>query len=149
MRNFNARAGVDIRETISDGMDTLRYSIAAAIDAAVRAGGEVIRQRAYENANVSPGILGNGVDGSHMRDNYKVEVLHQEHGSQAKIGIDLSIIPYAPHQEFGPHGNAPLRRAIDETRSEVHAKMRDVFRETLGPGESVRFGTAVRFRRFA
>lgn len=147
MRNFYGRAGVEVRDTLSDGLESLSARVRMLARDAAMEGGHIIRVRAYENANVSAGVMGYGVHGEHMRDEIKVTLVDYPTSVSAKVGIDLSIIPYAPHQEFGPHGNAFMSRAVDETRQEVHQRMGEVMAEGLRGSLVAR--TAVRFRRFA
>lgn len=148
MAGFFGRAGIELRDTLTANLEALPARIRAAAEAAVLAGGEVIRAAAYDNANVSPGVVGNGVGGEHMRDEIKVVMGERTHEIFAFIRIDMSIIPYAAHQEFGDRGNGFMRRAVDENRQEVHAVMGEVMKAALG-GESVPLSTLVRFRRIA
>lgn len=146
MAGFYGRTGIEFKDTLTDGLAQLALKVGPAAEAAVAEAGELIRGLAYINANVSPGILGNGAGGEHMRDEIKVEVRRMDNGVSARIGIDMSIIPYAAHQEFGPHGNRFLSRAIDEGRQEAHQIMRMVFSASIKDGK---FSTQVRMRNIA
>lgn len=147
MAGFYGRTGVDFTNTLTPGLESLALQVRPAAIEAATAGAEIIRQRAYENANVSAGVAGHGVGGAHMRDEIRVEVREAEFTISARIAIDMRIIPYAAHQEFGPHGNAFMRRAIDETRDDVHAVIKSTFTASLGA--KGKFKTAVRFRSIA
>lgn len=145
MAGFFGRTGV----TITDNTGVVLPLFAAAAERAAMEGGEIVRADAYERANVSPGVAGNGVGGAHMRDEIKVSPINPREGGTeitVRIGIDMAIIPYAHHQEFGSRGKPFLRPAIDENREAVRQRMREVMREELG---GARVGTLVRFRRFA
>lgn len=144
MANFYGRAGITLSGDLAENLKDLSSSVRAAAIAAALAGGEVIRARAYDNANVSKGESGHGINGEHMRDEIHVSMRENRDEISAIVGIDLAIIPYAPHQEFGPHGNAFMRRAIDETREEVHETVRSTFTAAMGANGKIK--TAVRFR---
>jgi hypothetical protein len=147
MAGFYGRTGIELEGDLITNLETLAAKVRPAALAAVQEGAEIIRAAAYNNANVSPGFIGNGVNGEHMRDEIKVVPYEYPTSVSARIQIDMSIIPYAAHQEFGPHGNAFLRRAIDESRSDVYDRIRTVFSAAIGADG--KFRTAVRIRRFA
>lgn len=144
MAGFYGRTGVDFTNTLTEGLEAFAANLRPAAIEAAGAGAEIIRQRSYENANVSSGVSGHGVNGEHMRDEIRVEIREYPLTVSARIAIDMGIIPYAVHQEFGPHGNGFMRRAIDETRDEVHDAIKVTFVTSLGANAKVR--TAVRFR---
>lgn len=145
MPNFYGRMGIQFTDTMSAVFDELADATLAICTEAVLEAGEIIRAAAFEKANVSKGVRGHGRDGEHMRDEIKVTVYEYESGVSARIGIDLSVIPYAPHQEFGPRGKPFLRPAIDENREACHEKMREVLADGLIHGAR----TKVRFRSYA
>lgn len=147
MANFYGRTGIEVKGDLVERLQDLASGVRDAASAAVAAGGEVIRKQAYDYANVSPGVEGHGVGGAHMRDEIKVDLYQYETGVSARIWIDMGIIPYAAHQEFGPHGNAFMRRAIDDTRDQVHESIRSTFSAAIGEGG--KYSTKVRFRRYA
>lgn len=147
MANFYGRTGIDIANTLSDNLEHLAFSVRAAAIQAVLAGAEVIREQAYINANVSNGINGHGVNGEHMRDEIRITTTTVGTVISGRVQIDMSVIPYAAHQEFGPRGNAFMRRAFDERRDDAHRVMGEVFSARLGADGKVK--TQVRFRRFA
>ena len=146
-RSFYGRTGIDFRDTLSGGLSNLHPLIIEASRVAVAEGAEIVRQRAHDLANVSPRFIGHANDGRHMRDCIDITVLDQPNGVSARIGIDLSNVPYAVHQEFGPNGKPFLRPAIDESRNEVHQVMGQSLRDNMAGGFNL--GTLVRFRRFA
>lgn len=147
MANFYGRAGIDITNTLSESLEHLAFGVRAAAIQAVLAGAEIVRAQAYMNANVSQGISGHGINGEHMRDEIRISTQTVGNVISGRVQIDMGIIPYAAHQEFGPHGNAFMRRAFDEKRDEAHAVMGSVFSASLGLDGKVR--TQVRFRRYA
>lgn len=147
MPSFYGRTGIDITNTLSENLEHLASRVRGVAIEAVLAGAEPIKQAAYDNANVSRGILGHGVNGEHMRDEIKVTVTESGNVISGRVQIDMGIIPYAAHQEFGPRGNAFMRRAFDEKRDEAHKIMGSVFSAALGSDGKVR--TQVRFRRYA
>ena len=146
-RSFYTRVGVEIRDDLSGRLEMLKGPIREASKLALEAAGEVIRQRAYELANVSPGILGHGLNGAHMRDEIRVQVKETDQGAVGRVGIDLAVIPYAPHQEFGPNGKPFLRPATDETREEVRQIMRDIIATQVMEGFKI--GTSIKKRNIA
>lgn len=139
---FYGRTGVDIKNTIPDGVAKLKAVLARRIEAAVKEGGALIAERAYDKANVSAGP-GHALDGGHMRDHIEVHVRKTETTVEARIGIDMSLVPYAHHQEFGPRGKPFLRPAMDESRAEVHDIMQSAMDGTLAEDSS----SFVRFNR--
>ena len=146
-RSFYGRVGVDVEDSLSEGLDVLESVIRAAAAKAVLKAAEPIRQRAHDLANVSNREVGHARDGRHMRDCIDITVTETASGASARIGIDIGNVPYAAHQEFGPHGKPFLRPAIDEGRSEAHGAMAASLREDIGEALAAR--TAVRFRKFA
>ncbi len=73
MAGFYGRTSIDVRDTLSTGL--LGAGVAArelAIQACTQAAA-IIAERAYQNANVSPGVLGHGIHGEHMRDEIRLE----------------------------------------------------------------------------
>jgi Bacteriophage protein of unknown function (DUF646). len=147
MAGFYGRTGIEFTDTLTANLERLEAVIRPLAIEAVTEGAELIRAQAYLNANVSPGIRGNGVNGEHMRDEIKVEVREKPNGVDARIAIDMDIIPYAAHQEFGARGNAFLSRAVDSMRDAAHERMRTVF--SAGLDSNGKFKSAVRFRRYA
>lgn len=119
--SFYGRSGIDFRNTVPEGVERLKGRLRAAMVQAVEEAGELVRSRAYDNANVKTG---------HMRENIEVHVVESNSIVEARVGVDLSVVPYAHHQEFGPHGNAFLRRAFDESRAECHDIMRSALDDT-------------------
>lgn len=143
-RGFYGRVG--ITDTLTSNLDLLPDLILEAAKNAVLAGGEIVRQRAWELANVSKGDVGHAKDGRHMRDCIEVNLVDKPGlVANARIEIDPDNVPYAVHQEFGPNGKPFIRPAIDETRGEVHEAMREVLAESAATG----FKTQVRFRGVA
>lgn len=131
---FYGRSGIDFRNTIPDGVERLKGKLRANMIRAVEEAGELVRSRAYDNANVKTG---------HMRENIETHVVEHNGIVEARVGVDLAVVPYAHHQEFGPHGNAFLRRAFDESRAECHEIMRSALDDTAIEDSS----TLVRFVR--
>jgi hypothetical protein len=142
-RSFSGRSGIDITNTIGEGSKRLQAEMRKRVLLAVSAGAGLIQHHAASNANVSPHAVGHAKDGRHMRDCIDVEVKELPMVVEAKISIDLLNVPYAVHQEFGPHGNAFMRRAVDETRPEVHGIMQSAIDGTLAEDSP----TFVRFRK--
>jgi HK97 gp10 family phage protein len=128
---FFTRIGVGVTDTLGPGLEAFAALIRQQAMYAVMEAGEHIRALAWGYANVSPGIVGNATDGSHMRDNINVTPFLTDNGAAARIGIDLSVVPYAHHQEFGPRGKPFMRPALDESRELVReimaARLREVF----------------------
>lgn len=148
MAGFYGRTGIEVRDTLTGGMERLRSYIQEAMYVSAMAGAEVVQGRAKELCPVSAGLRGNCTDGSHMVDHIDIEIYRQAQGVSARIGVfDTSICNYAPHVEFGMHGRPFLRPAVDETRDQAHQVMQQTFNEQLMEGFDVH--TAVRFRRFA
>lgn len=147
MAGFYGRTGIEFTNTLGEGLARVEAVIRPAAIAAVTAAAAPIILAAYDKANVSAGEKGHGVNGEHMRDEIKATVFEYENGVSARIGIDMSIIPYAAHQEFGVRGKPFLRPAIDENRDEAHRIMAAVMREHLADARNIR--TKVRFRAFA
>jgi HK97 gp10 family phage protein len=142
-RSFYGRTGLEFKDDLTGKLLKLKGEIRARAREAVLAAGDMIAQRAYDKANVSPRVIGHAVDGRHMRDCIEVIIIEDPHQVSAKIGIDISNVPYAPHQEFGSRGKPFLRPAIDESREEAHQIMRSVLIDGAEPR------SLVRFRRFA
>lgn len=140
---FYGRTGVDFRNTIPEGVEKLKAVLRKRIEQAVLEAGNVVAERAYDLANVSAGAAGHAADGSHMRDNIAVHIVKGATTVEARIGIDMSIVPYAHHQEFGPRGKPFLRPAMDESRSEVHDIMQGALDGTVAEDSS----SFVRFNR--
>lgn len=153
MRSFYGRTGISVQDVVEDKFSLLAHVVPIAAERAAIAGAEVIQERAFDLCPVSKGVIGNGTDGSHMRDNIRVELIPQAGDTaSARIFVPLSIHPYAPHQEFGANGTPFLRPAIDETRDEVKRTMAETFRAELQAGAGVvgvSTKQSVRFRRFA
>jgi hypothetical protein len=130
---FFTRIGVGYSDTLSPGLEAFGDMIRQQCMYAVMEAGEYIRSLAWGYANVSPGVIGNATDGSHMRDNINVTPFLTDSGAAAKIGIDLAIVPYAHHQEFGPRGKPFMRPALDESRDYIRelmaARLREVFED--------------------
>lgn len=147
MAGFYGRTGIEFKGNLATNLENLSKSIRSLAMEAVLEGGEIIRAAAYNNANVSPGVRGHGRDGEHMRDELKVTAIEYPAGVSARIGIDMAVIPYAAHQEFGPRGNAFLARAIDETRGDVRETMGAIIKAGLGADGKV--AIKVRFRKYA
>lgn len=143
MRSFYGRTGIEFRDEITENLVRLSKRVREEARNAVLMAAGIVQEKAHDYANVSPGETGNAVDGTHMRDNVEIGVIETPTAIEARIGIDLSIVPYAPHQEFGPHGNAFLRRAMDDSRDECHEIMQSVLIDGVEPH------TLVRFRRYA
>lgn len=146
MAGFYGRTGIEFTDTLTDGLANFASVVRPAAIQAVSAAAEAIRSKAYDYANVSPGVTGHGVGGQHMRDEIKVEVRETPTSVSARIAIDMSIIPYAAHQEFGERGNRFMTRAVDDTRQDAHDIMREHVRSVFG---ATKVKTAVRFRRIA
>lgn len=144
-RGFYGKTGVEFSNTLLQGTDELKARLRKRIETALLVGAEIVRERAYELANVSPGEVGNARDGRHMRDCIDIELRDDGTSITTKIGIDMSNVPYAAHQEFGARGKPFLRPAIDESRSEIRDLMQGVLDGTVAEDASV----MVRFRRFA
>lgn len=144
-RSFYGRTGVEFNSTLDEGIRRIKDRTRPRVVKAVLAAAELVRSRAYDLANVSPGVHGHAVDGRHMRDCIEVGLIQEPGQVSARIGIDMSNVPYAHHQEFGPNGKPFLRPAIDESRHEAHEIMREAFDDT----SAAEVSTAVRFRRFA
>ena len=132
---------VAVVDTLSEGLDQVSANAFYAAQDAVLAGGEIIKNRAHDLANVSPKEIGHARDGRHMRDCIEVALVDKP-GTlvSARIFIDSDNVPYAVHQEFGPNGKPFMRPAIDETREEVRSKMRELLAgELIGGKVQVRF----------
>ena len=147
MAGFYGRTGIEFKDTLTENLTRLSLLVRPMATEAVTEAAEIIRTRAFMYANVSPGVLGHGIHGEHMRDELKIDVRDTPTGVSARIQIDMGIIPYAAHQEFGPHGNRFLSRAIDESRAECHATIRQVF--SAGISANGQFSSQVRFRGIA
>lgn len=147
-RGFYGRTGVNVRDTLTSGLDELKGKVRQAAQEAALAMAAVVQARAIELCPISPG-KGHGADGSHMVEHIDVQ-LQDSSGStiSARVGVfRTDIINYAPHVEFGPNKRPFLRPAIDETRQEAHDVGRRVFLQSLTG--VVEFKTAVRFRGIA
>lgn len=142
-RSFYAKAGLEFRDEVTDELVKLRGVVRKQAMDAVLSYASIVIDRAWELANVSAGAVGHAVDGRHMRDCIEAVPIETPTSVECKIGIDLSNVPYAAHQEFGQHGKPFLRPALDETRMEGHEIMRSVLLDGAEPRSSVRF------RRFA
>lgn len=147
MAGFYGRTGIEFTGDLLENLERLQTEVRPAAIAAVTQAAEIIQAKAYAYANVSAGVQGHGVNGEHMRDEIKIETREYPVSVSARIGIDMSVIPYAAHQEFGPRGNRFLTRAVDESRDECHAVLREVFSASLGADGKIR--TAVRLRRIS
>lgn len=146
-RSFYGKVGIEITDDLSKGLEFLVPAIQEAALMAVEAGGEIIRESAYAKANVSPGVYGHGAHGEHMRDEIKVTAQMTEQGAVGRVQIDMSIIPYAAHQEFGARGKPFLRPAIDETREQVRETMRNIISHQVMSG--FKMSTTVKKRNIA
>lgn len=145
-RGFYGRTGIVIKDTLTPYLEELPALVLESANNAALAGGEIIRQHAHDNANVSSGERGHARDGRHMRDCIDVTLVDKPGlAANVRISIDPENVPYAVHQEFGPNGNRFMSRAIDESRDEVHAAMQ----ESLAADAVTGFKTQVRFRGVA
>ena len=145
-RGFYGRAGVEIKDDLTGGLESLKGLVRDAAEDAVRGGLEIIRTAAYPKANVSPGERGNAKDGRHMRDCMDISTYRDDQGAHGRLFIDMNNVPYAAHQEFGMNGKPFIRPAIDETREEVRQHMRRVMAEQVG---DFKVGTSVKKRNIA
>lgn len=125
MSQFYGRIG----NTIPEGIDRLKMAMRRRLRKMAEAAGAIVAERAYDLANVSPGDTGHANDGTHMRDNIAVEVIETGTTIEARVGIDMSNVPYAHHQEFGSRGKPFLRPAMDESRPEIHEMMQDAMED--------------------
>lgn len=148
MAGFYGRTGIEFKDGLTDNLVKLEYTIRPAATRAVLEAAQLIAEAAYQYANVSPGVKGHGRNGEHMRDEIKVVEYQKDYEVTARIQIDTDIIPYAPHQEFGPRGNGFMRRAMDENRAAAHEIQKRVMLEELGLS-SKEFASKVRFRAVA
>lgn len=145
------RTGIDLKDTLTEGLESLATKAEYAMGLAVYAGAVPIQRRAIELCPRSAREPGHGRDGSHIQDKIEIEVVTEINRAYAKIGVfDVANNPYAPHIEFGDRGTPFIRPAIDETREESRAAMAEVMRDELsghGYRASVRFkGTDARER---
>lgn len=148
MPNFYGRLGIRFDTSIMDALDALPELFHETLEWIVMEAAEPIALHAYSLANVSPKPVGHGVHGEHMRDMIELTPYVYPDGVSVRIGIDLSIIPYAAHQEFGPRGKPFLRPAIDEGREQAHQTMKILLSEEL-PAIARNTRSKVRFRRYA
>jgi hypothetical protein len=140
-RTFYTKNGIAFSDEITDNLVKLRGAVRQRVRDGVLLAAGLIQSKAYDNANVSAGVRGHAVDGSHMRDNIAVHLVETPTQVEARVGIDLSIVPYAPHQEFGPNGNSFMRRAIDESRDECHEIMQSIVVDGADARSFVRFNS--------
>lgn len=146
MRSFYGKTGIEIKDDLTGNLPGLKALIRAAALSSTEKGAKIIAEDAARRCIRSAGVVGNGLDGSHLQDKISYEVHETPEGAYARIGPDMINNWYAPHVEFGL---APfLRPAIDENRDEVHAAMREEMQKFLGAGAAAT-STAVRFRRYA
>lgn len=137
MPSFYGRMTFNFTDTITEMFLAMEARIDAACLEAIAAAGEVVRESAYSKANVSAKPRGGGINGEHMRDEIKVAAFPTEFGVAATVGIDLSVIPYAEHQEFGIHGKPFLRPALDENIETCHEVIREHLAASLVEGTAV------------
>jgi hypothetical protein len=143
-RNFYGKTGIEIKDGLSDGLQSLATKARHVTEVAAYAGAVIVQRRAVELCPRSPGESGNGRDGSHIQDKIDIRIVQEPAGAYAKIGVfDVANNPYGPHLEFGDRGRPFMRPAIDETREEVHQEMRRVVAEELG---SLPIRSQVRFK---
>lgn len=129
---FFGRLGVGVGDDMASRIQGMIPIVQQAAMYAVMTAGEIIRRDAWGRANVSPGIIGNAVDGTHMRDNIQVRPQVERQGASCRIFIDLTIVPYAHHQEFNTRTGKPfMRPAMDENRTLVRDIMGQIIREAL------------------